>query len=473
MSPEQVAVGGGAAGGGAASSLFVTPAALHAGRSKKRGNKRQREEDDQEEEKGEEEVAEKAGAEATKERPLTAAELDHYTRSVLKRKGVELRSTTQASSGRRTTIAPKYQLELINLEGRSSTPAFSKADLRKISFNTEDEALKFVRGEGRMVSHEDLVEHAQKDPYKPLIDAMKVAVDRLGIGGAGETFAANVRAKEAKILVDFYEECLLKPQGGWIRVGGLPGTGKTLTVEHTERLLSSSLASKGLEARPAFVQINCQTRIQPVAFLQNIVDQLGLSAGQTSALSQSELLHELKSRLAPGDGKRTRASSSSCGAAAASSSGEDQGILQWSKEKANDSIGKSVILVLDEADKMVEAQETLQLLTDIVALAMEPRSRLALMTVANTIDDQSLSTSIYTRVTETVNCIPPRDPLIFGTFNKDQLLQILNLAVGNTFHVSDITRLTLSVPFFCLFLLCSHNHPRSSPFSGSCLESDC
>jgi Cdc6-like AAA superfamily ATPase len=374
-------------------------------------------------------------------------------------------------------------------------------------FNSEKDALLWARDEGGLVSSQELQTHAEACPYQPIIAEMEVARSRLGQAGSGDCHVSAVREVESRRLLDFYMAYLLDPTGAWLRVGGLPGTGKTLAVQHSEALLAHALASRGVSARPTFVRLNCAAYSAPKSFLEALAAQLHLTGGTGSFASASsrrmslgavrepltedalwaKLEERLRSVKRPDmNGRGTGGTLSDVlsspliksmtswfrgGGAGAATKAAEETTREVSEEqeaaggdrrldssvvKANELVGRTVVLVLDELDQFIATnRETIGCVARLISnVIMVAGSRALLVTVSNTIDDHTALGALWSKVKtgRSPACWidyaghdedralaagigeDKLEPIIFRPFQDAELVQILKVCVGDTFQ---------------------------------------
>lgn len=426
---------------------------------------------------------------------LTPMEVDRYTYSVLKAKRWTLALRPPAPSSSNDAM---YELIPPQEEGLPTRP-----------FNSEKDALLWARDEGGLVSSQELQTHAEACPYQPIIAEMEVARSRLGQAGSGDCHVSAVREVESRRLLDFYMAYLLEPTGAWLRVGGLPGTGKTLAVQHSEALLAHALASRGINARPTFVRLNCAAYSAPKSFLEALAAQLHLTGGTGSfasassrrmslgavrePLTEDALWAKLEERLrwvkrpdmngrgsggtlsdvlsspliksmtswfrGGGSGAATKAAVETTRKVSEeqeAASGDRR--LDSSVVKANELVGRTVVLVLDELDQFIATnRETIGCVARLISnVIMVAGSRALLVTVSNTIDDHTALGALWSKAKTTAGRSPAcwkdyaghdedralaagvgeekLEPIIFRPFQDAELVQILKVCVGDTFQ---------------------------------------
>lgn len=456
-----------AGGGGGASKRrhsYMTPGGAKGGAGKGNGKRR------------------RSSFAASNDDGLSTGETTRYTYSVMKSKGWELvvnskggRAAAASHSSRREEeeddddgTGVEYELVLYDTSDDVDDAA-AKKPLERHAFATEAEALAYARGKGNIVSAEELHQHAQHCPYKPVIDAMESARSRLGQAGSGDSFVESVRAAEGQRLVGFYTHYLLRPEGGWMRVGGLPGTGKTIAVQHSEELLQRSLEARGVTAMPTFVKVNAAACSNPRLLLETLCSHLAL--GPTTNLTQNEMWDKLEERLCNKRWKQVSSAHPSwsslttpagvmsalgsplkamMSAISRNGGGAGASAAEVDLDKASEVVDRSVVLVLDEVDQFLgskEASDCLQRL--ITGLVLNKGSRLLLVTISNTIDDHTTLGALWAKCRGGressgsedsegggASASPCSDgqPIVFKSFNHDQLKQILRASVVDTVH---------------------------------------
>ena len=431
---------------------------------------------------------------------LTPAEIDRYTVSVLKAKNWTLAAVAATAASSSSAAVVGY--ELSTQDDPNSKRAFA----------TERDALQWARGEGGLVEAEELMEHAERCPYQPLITAMEAARTKLGQAGSGECYVELVRQAEGQRLVDFYNTHILRPKGAWVRVSGLPGTGKTLAVQHSEALLRETLTAKGVEAAPTFVRLNCAAYTTPRSLLEALVGQLQLGGTtrrqsveyETEEGLWSKLEERLRSRRVA-----TGSSSSSSSSLSSSGSGSFSDVLrspmlhsltnffrrsggaaeaeeeELPLDKAREQVGKMVVLVLDELDQFIATNKETSacVLRLINSLVMEAGSRVLLVTVSNTIDDKTALGALWAKARgEKGAQAEGHEPIIFKPFTDTQLIQILKACVGETFHDAALSMIAKRVTASrgdarvavenCRRALEKHLHTLQGKARGWCLTDD-
>ncbi len=413
---------------------------------------------------------------------LTAAEVDRYTHSALKGKGWKVHVhevSGRGGGGGAGNSSVEYELrrweEVMVVERRGP-------------FATEAEALADARGDGpgkaqdaALVTLEEVTAHADACPYRPIIAEMEAARGRLSEGACagGASYVPGVREAEAGRMLAFYQHHLLRGAnagtgggGGWLRVAGLPGTGKTIAVQHSEERLRAALARKGITACPTFVHVNAAARSGPLEMLRKVCGDLGV-AGADRADAET-LWAQLEERLVgkPRGGRPSTASSAASSststsfmaslmspvkainsfmtgvAASSSAKGSASPELIVAPAKASEVAGRAVVLVLDEMDQFLAGRkpnaEWLQRLVEGVLL--DRGSRLLLVTIANTVEEQSTLGALWAKATAarggdenaspraSQSADPGRAPVIFSAFSSDELKALLAGAVGGVMH---------------------------------------
>lgn len=419
------------------------------------------------------------GAAAAGPGELTAAEVDRYTHSALKAKGWSVRAQEAGSSSDGAGAGSKAY-ELWHMAGEALLE-------RRGPYATEAEALADARegaagpGKGQvlqpLVTLEEVAAHAEGCPYRPIIAEMEAARGRLSegacAGGAG--YVPGVREAESARMLAFYQHHLLRGAnagtgggGGWLRVAGLPGTGKTIAVQHSEERLRAALAGKGVTGCPTFVHVNAAARAGGLEMLRKICGELGLVGADRG--DAETLWAKLDERLV----SKARGGRPSTAASAASSStfmatimspvkvacsfisggggkGSSSPELSVAPAKASEVAGRAVVLVLDEIDQFLAGRkanaEWLQRLVEGVLL--DRGSRLLLLTIANTVEEQSTLGALWAKATSgrasdenaapyaasaAAAAAPGMEPVIFSAFSSEELKALLAGAVGDTMH---------------------------------------
>ena len=422
--------------------------------------------------------ASSAGGAAAGAGGLTAAEVDRYTHSALKAKGWAVNASEAGSSSGADAGSVAYELwhteaeTLLERRGPFATEAEALADARgDATAGAGAGAGKDQGAPAPLVTLEEVVAHAEGCPYRPIIAEMEAARGRLSegacAGGAG--YVPGVRQAESARMLAFYQHHLLRGAnagagggGGWLRVAGLPGTGKTIAVQHSEERLRAALAGKGVTGCPTFVHVNAAARAGGLEMLRKICGELGLAGADRG--DAETLWTKLEERLVskPRGGRPSTAASaasSSSGSfmttvlspikamssyiAGSSKAGNGSPELSVAPAKASEVAGRAVVLVLDEIDQFLAGRkanaEWLQRLVEGVLL--DRGSRLLLVTIANTVEEQSTLGALWAKATSARASDenagpsdPGKEPVIFSAFSSEELKALLAGAVGDAVH---------------------------------------
>jgi hypothetical protein len=340
---------------------------------------------------------------------LTHDEEERYTYGVLRRKG------WRVDYGVTPEGLPTYTLH---------APGATEEEGRE--FYTEEDLLGYARGEGALVSVEELREHAEGDPWRPHIRAMRAVAAR-----DGPLEYADVRVEERRRLRGFLHRCVTEPHGGLVYLSGLPGTGKTATVYQCWAELEAELeGALGEAAAPTMLYVNgANLSERPVEVLARLSEKLGLITTERDERGRELTRQEFVEQLEP----RLRAKKHA--APALSQLLSPSGPSRAAREQAVAAVSGMVVLVLDEVDRFVHSQQGVDVARDLARMALGPRGGLILVAISNLIGDD-----VPRNMRPSDPSMRPNEPFIsFPTYTAKELVEIMSVASDGLVQVRAYT----------------------------------
>ena len=203
---------------------------------------------------------------------------------------------------------------------------------------------------------------------------------------------AQLSCRESELcqLQLFIEDGLDANVPGALYISGPPGTGKSVCVRQVLRQIESrnrpvkkprKSAQPPPSDIPTIIEVNCMHLSSPAHIHRTLLERLSIGgSGRAEERVQRELVRE----------------------------------------------GQMVLLVLDEVDRLAEGVGGQQVLYSIFSWPSLPRSRLALIAIANTLD---LTDRLLPRLQTRLDCQPQH--LSFSPYSPEQLFQILSSRLDN------------------------------------------
>lgn len=217
------------------------------------------------------------------------------------------------------------------------------------------------------------VEH--KQDWNPSdSEQMSAVKEALHVSTAPPTIVC--REDEQKRILEFCKSCLEQEKAGSLYICGVPGTGKSLSMEKVKQQLVNWTEDEGLQ-QPDVVALNC-----------------------TSLTSTSEIFSKIANK--PLEKKKTS---------------HLQHLQDIYSQKQQSLSSKMTIIIADELDYLITRDRVV--LHDLFMLTTFPFSRCILIGIANAID---LADRFLPKL-QSLNCKP--QVITFRAYSKDQILRIL------------------------------------------------
>ncbi|KAG0614152.1 hypothetical protein M758_6G155000 [Ceratodon purpureus] len=195
------------------------------------------------------------------------------------------------------------------------------------------------------------------------------------------------RDNEQEKVISFCKSSILQQVPGSMYVCGVPGTGKSLTMEQV-KLRSVTWAAEANLPPPDIVSVNCTTLTDPRNIYQKVLQALKQKeASEDAGKSWSVCLKELKQR-----------------------------VCDTSRRPA-ESPKRMLLMIVDEMDYLISRNQ--EVLYDLFQLATYPNSCCILMGIANAID----LTDRFLPKLRSMNCKP--DVITYPAYTKDQISAVL------------------------------------------------
>ena len=241
--------------------------------------------------------------------------------------------------------------------------------------------------------------HEQNKNSQALVVASK-AFNPLDQFTVNEVFRAlSLQNEEAKMFISqrddelrqittIVESCLRDQRSGSIYVGGLPGTGKSLTLGAVEKIVKKWSSGGNQKSRPKVCSINCMAiQGKPTSVFRRICEQLNIVPteqdkirGQAECSDMYEVCAEIAAlRRFLSGGKATGETDRYC---QNDHEEENDNRRDHRLELMNSSSGRSMIIILlDEMDQLEYRDAAI--LYELFALPSLPNSRCILVGVSN------------------------------------------------------------------------------------------
>ncbi|KAJ0972020.1 hypothetical protein J5N97_019979 [Dioscorea zingiberensis] len=225
------------------------------------------------------------------------------------------------------------------------------------------------------------------DPQKPIWNPrdpgqMHAVMEALHVSSIPDNVVC--REDEQKRIADFCKSCIKEKKSGSMYVCGLPGTGKTLSINKVEELLVLWSKEVGFQT-PETLSINC-----------------------VSLPKASDLFSKMIEKFHP------HLKNNACSPL--------QNLQKLYSQKGQPSPGNMMIIIVDEVNHLITKGQVV--LLDLFMLLTLPYSRCILIGIANAINllDRFLP------ILEPLNCKPT--VVTFCAYSKDQILKIIQQRLG-------------------------------------------